>query len=491
MADIDNIINSIDRALWRVHDRSVSNITPFTYRDGLTYLEVLERIRGAVVDSIEYIGKFGEEQDKIIKNLNEKVTAFIAEMERTHDGWNKEIEAKRTEVLSTIKEFRAKLIAVAVTPTQYRVGDVNVVDGTLNHVMMNGNTHRAITTKTFEEFSNQVTTKFRASEDNVNTIQRTHYTKTESDSRYILRENPHGIIIGNSNATYPWFNRVLTERGYTPHNHAIGGAAFYKGWSGAYINQLNTAKNQAIQNGYMDKIKCVSFVCMLNDIRLGQSISETASECAAFVKANWPKAEVICIPVILNRSSLNIAKETGRSVVMRTNEFAEAFADLKPLICNGSKSWFWESGDANGHNWIKGNDEVHLTDEGYERAANYAISWLNGGDGWRNLGWTNLERFGEDANAPIKSSMKNLWIKREFDKVTVSGSFAVKAETPIDTNLWWFPSWARPAGEVLFDGFSGFREPAFFRVTSSGVFGNVTKCVPNTNYFIETTYSVW
>lgn len=488
MSDINNIINSIDRALWRVRDRSVNNITPFTYRDGLTYLEVLEHIRGAVVECIEYIGKFGEEQDKIIKELNTKVSTFITEMEKVHDGWNKDIEEKRKNVLSTIEEFKNRLIAVALTPA--KSSRYNLNNAFLSTTMMDGSTHYMATNLLTEKMEERIDGVNSSLTNSLNTGLADRYTKSESDNRFIQKEIKHGIIIGNSNATYPWFNRVLTEQGYIPHNHAIGGAAFYKGWSGAYINQLNAAKNQAIRDGYMDKIKCVSFVCMLNDIRLGQSISETAAECAAFVKANWPKAKVICIPVILNRSSLNISKETGRSVVMRTNEFAEAFADLKPLICNGSKSWFWESGDA-GHNWIKGNDEVHLTDEGYERAANYAISWLNGGDGWRNLGWTNLEKFGEDANPPIKSSMKNLWVKREFDKVTISGNFAVKAETPIDTNLWWFPSWARPAGEVLFTGFSGFRESAYFRVTTTGVFGNVTKCVAGTSYFIEATYSVW
>lgn len=489
MADIDNIINSIDRALWRVRDRSVNNITPFTYRDGLTYLEVLERIRGAVVECIEYVGKFGEEQDKIIKDLNAKVSTFITEMEKVHDGWNKDIEEKRKNVLSTIEEFKGRLIAVALSPAKSNRYNLN--SAFLSTTMMDGTTHYMATVKLTEKMEERLDSVNSNLTTSLNAGLNDRYTKSESNNLFVAKEIKHGIIIGNSNATYPWFNRVLTEQGYIPHNHAIGGAAFYKGWSGAYINQLNTAKNEAVKDGYMDKIKCVSFVCMLNDIRLGQSISETAKECANFVKTNWPNAKVICIPVILNRSSLNISKETGRSVVMRTNEFAEAFADLKPIICNGSKSWFWESSDATGHNWIKGNDEVHLTDEGYERAADYAISWLNGGDGWRNIGWINLEKFGEDSNPPIKSSMKNFWIKREFDKVTISGNFAVKAETPIDTNLWWVPSWARPAGEVLFDGFSGFRESAFFRVTSSGVFGNVTKCVPNTNYFIETSYSVW
>ena len=54
MATGDDIIGSIDQALWRVQSRSVNNITPFTYRDGLTYIDVLERIRSSVIDVITF-----------------------------------------------------------------------------------------------------------------------------------------------------------------------------------------------------------------------------------------------------------------------------------------------------------------------------------------------------------------------------------------------------------------------------------------------------
>lgn len=88
MPNIDDIVGSIDRALWRVRDRQINNITPFTYRDGLTYLEVLENIRRAVLETIEYVVKFGADQDKILKNLNDVVLNFITEVEKTHGEWN-------------------------------------------------------------------------------------------------------------------------------------------------------------------------------------------------------------------------------------------------------------------------------------------------------------------------------------------------------------------------------------------------------------------
>ena len=55
MATGDEIIGSIDQALWRVQNRSINNVTPFTYRDGLTYYDVLQRLRSSVIDVISYV----------------------------------------------------------------------------------------------------------------------------------------------------------------------------------------------------------------------------------------------------------------------------------------------------------------------------------------------------------------------------------------------------------------------------------------------------
>ena len=490
MADINDIVGSIDRALWRVRDRQINNITPFTYRDGLTYLEVLENIRRAVLETIEYVVKFGADQDKILKNLNDVVSNFITEVEKTHGEWNKTLDAKQKLVLDTIEEFKSKLIKSAIEPKAYNGIYGNVSRGLLEFNFMDGS---KATVPTLETLNEKNTKDFRARreiEETVDAGLKNRYTKSESDSKYVAKTDYRAIIIGNSNATYPWMNRVLSERGYTPHNHAIGGAAFYKGWNGAYINQLNTAKQAAINGGYNSKIRCVAFTCMLNDIRFKHNISAEATECATFVKQNWPDAEIICIPVIFNKSTLNYGSGMAYSIAARTNEFKEAFADMKPLVCDGSKSWFWE-GSESGHNWVKGNDEVHLTDEGYERAANYTIAWLNGDSGWRNKGWTSMESFGEEANPPNKSSMSGLWMKREFDRVQIHGSFNVKREVGIDNNLWWIPAWAAPTEEILLTSFSGFRELAIFKIDTEGHLINVTSMKTGTNYFFENTYCIW
>lgn len=492
MSDINDIIGSIDRALWRVRDRTVNNITPFTYRDGLTYLEVLERIRGAVVGSIEYIGKFGEEQDKIIKELNEKVTTFIAEMEKTHDGWNKEIEAKRTEVLTTIKEFRAKLVAVAVTPTQYRVGDANVIGGALNHVMMNGDIHRALTVKAFEEFSGQVTNKFKATEDNVSTLLKTRYTKEESDSRYLLNDHrDHAIIIGSSNAVSgtQWCDIVCRKLGYTPHNYAIGGGAFTAAEAGRFDTQLNNA-----YSGLGDLNKRVGLVLigdMLNDIRANNDVSDRAKDCANIISRNWPDAKVYIIPVILNKSSLNYqASYMNQNISRSIDRCRSAMLTVAPAICEGSMSWFWEGADV-GKNHVRGNDEVHLPDASYIEAAYRTLAWVKGDTGWKNYGWTSIENYGVEGWGPKKSSMANVFVSRFERTVTVHGQMEASSTIAADSNVWSWPTWAGVVSDVYLNIFDHDRISRMFQIKYTDQLAARSELTKYYTYFFDNSYRIW
>ena len=108
MATGDEIIDNIDRAMWRVNSRSINNVTPFTYSDGLTYIDVLERIRSSVLDVIAFTNTFGEEQDKIIKRINEVVNTFIGEMEKTHAKWDAQAEERRVAIESKMNDFQNK-----------------------------------------------------------------------------------------------------------------------------------------------------------------------------------------------------------------------------------------------------------------------------------------------------------------------------------------------------------------------------------------------
>ena len=202
MATGDEIIGSIDQALWRVQNRSINNVTPFTYRDGLTYYDVLQRLRSSVIDVIEYVNLFGEEQDKIIERLNNTVNNFITEVEKTHDGWNKELDAKKTALEATIEDFKKRLI-----DAEFRKVDEDFIEAPLKAP---AGSKVTLTTRTWADklqASNQRSlTEFQTKLDRLsadtNTRLQSYYTKTESND--IFLEDPklnEGVVIGSSNAT--------------------------------------------------------------------------------------------------------------------------------------------------------------------------------------------------------------------------------------------------------------------------------------------------
>lgn len=95
--------------------RPWNNITPFTYRDGLTYLEVLEALRAWVRDVLtahlnEEMGEFTEElnqalndfQVAVIESFNQKMEEFDVDVQAFKDAVNAEFAALRQSLESDI-----------------------------------------------------------------------------------------------------------------------------------------------------------------------------------------------------------------------------------------------------------------------------------------------------------------------------------------------------------------------------------------------------
>lgn len=490
MADINDIIGSIDKALWRVRDRSVNNITPFTYRDGLTYLEVLERIRGAVVDCIEYIGKFGEEQDKIIKNLNDVVNNFITEVEKTHDGWNKTLDAKQKLVLDTIEEFKSRLIAVAMTPAKSNRYNLN--DAFLATPMMDGKTHYLATVKLTEKMEERLDSVNKNLTDNVNTLLSTRYTKEESDSRYLLNDHKdHAIIIGSSNAVSGtrWCDIVCQKLGYTPHNYAVGGGAFTAAEAGRFDTQLNNA--YAGLGDLNKRVGLILIADMLNDIRANHDVSDRAKDCANIISNRWPGSKVYIIPVILNKSSLNYqASYMNQNISRSIDRCRSAMLTVSPAICEGSMSWFWEGSDV-GANHVRGNDEVHLPDSSYIEAAYRTLAWVKGDTGWKNYGWTSIENYGVEGWGPKKSSMANVFVSRYERTVTVHGQMGASSTIAADSNVWSWPTWAGVVSDVYLSVMDHDRVPKMFQIKYTDQLAARSGLTKDYGYFFDNSYRIW
>ena len=66
----DPRVSAIDAALYRLNPPTTPYSTPFTYNNGLTVLEILERIRKAVIDTITYAEGFGKEVDGMVQRID-------------------------------------------------------------------------------------------------------------------------------------------------------------------------------------------------------------------------------------------------------------------------------------------------------------------------------------------------------------------------------------------------------------------------------------
>ena len=443
----DPRISALNSALYHLQPPTTPYSTPFTYNNGSTVLEILERIRKAVIDTITYAESFGKEVEGMVKKINETADRWAADSKKKLDDFEAFLndsrvstEAKINAMNALIEEFKAKLIQTAITPTVVNYDGKSINNAGLMHRMMNGDTHVALTTQILDP----INVRIKAVETK---IANDFYNKVQSDDRYLL--NPHKehmIIVGSSNGSTDggkWVEDVARDMGYVPHNQSIGGGAFTSAVSARFITQLKNAYRDLEAKGLNNRVGAILFVDMLNDIRAMNSVSEQAGFACDYILEKWPNAKVYCIPVIWNDSSLNSGK-MSESITSRTSEFAWAFERMQPAVCEGSRSWF--HGDPS---VIRGSDEVHLTDAGYQTARHLFISWVNGGSGWQNYGWRDLKDYGTDANGVRKNSM-TLRIQRQGDTVYLRGWFECISAFGQDSPFWSIPRWATPYSNQYF-----------------------------------------
>lgn len=72
------IYKRMEEANYLINTVNINNVTPFTYGDGLTYYEVLSKLREVITDIVEYVNEFGEEERRLVAEFNEKVKQFVA-----------------------------------------------------------------------------------------------------------------------------------------------------------------------------------------------------------------------------------------------------------------------------------------------------------------------------------------------------------------------------------------------------------------------------
>jgi hypothetical protein len=432
----DPRVSAIDAALYRLNPPTTPYSTPFTYNNGLTVLEILERIRRAVVDTITYAEGFGKEVEGMVKRINEVAEKWANDSKKKLDDFESFLndsrtstEAKINAMNTLIEEFKAKLIEHAFEQN----GDY------VSAPLMNGSRLDLVTKSAYEKFKTDTT-------NTINTGLSKVYTKEASDGRYNPVHNklyPHSLIIGSSNAEpRGWPNGVwekwLMGKGEIPHNYGYSGGGF----TSTSDNNFNTQLDRAISelDGEIAKqVGQIYIIDMLNDIRGQNDIRNSASNFITRATKKFPNAKIYSIPVLYNEHSLNNNWDMAMNCAKATNTLKELLVPYGGLVCEGSRSWFH-----NGKNetYFPEGAGVHFSTAGYEYAQRRFDQWLNGDSGWDDYGWHNLK---DGTNYAKVKNDNNLqaYVCRKRDTVEIHGTFGTIQMSGLD-RLFTLPQWARP-----------------------------------------------
>lgn len=432
----DPRVSAIDAALYRLNPPTTPYSTPFTYNNGLTVLEILERIRRAVVDTITYAEGFGKEVEGMVKRINEVAEKWSKDSKKKLDDFESFLndsrtstEAKINAMNTLIEEFKAKLIEHAFEQN----GDY------VSAPLMNGSRLDLVTKAAYEKFKTDTT-------NTINTGLSKVYTKEASDGRYNPVHNklyPHSLIIGSSNAEpHGWPNGVwekwLRGKGEIPHNYGYSGGGF----TSTSDNNFNTQLDRAISelDGEIAKqVGQIYIIDMLNDIRGQNDIRNSASSFITRATKKFPNAKIYSIPVLYNEHSLNNNWDMAMNCAKATNTLKELLVPYGGLVCEGSRSWFH-----NGKNetYFPEGAGVHFSTAGYEYAQRRFDQWLNGDSGWDDYGWHNLK---DGTNYSKVKNDNNLqaYVCRKRDTVEIHGMFGTIQMSGLE-RLFTLPKWARP-----------------------------------------------
>lgn len=111
--------------MWPIMRRGLSTVTPFTYRDGATYLELLELIKQAVKELVGWSGEVKDELDAMEEHIKQIEIASANSIRLGLAEIRAENAKFRAEVLNLIAE--ATTSGSAFNPTNGKVEPVSKV----------------------------------------------------------------------------------------------------------------------------------------------------------------------------------------------------------------------------------------------------------------------------------------------------------------------------------------------------------------------------
>lgn len=426
----------LDRALYMINTLNINNITPFTYGDGLTYYEVLSKLREIISEVVEYVNGFGEEEKKLIEDLNAKTAQVIKDLadqrEQTTNSYKKSLQDLENSVnkllASLISEkfekdpsgkfykTRAKDGTEIAVPAQVALQDLSDDLGTVRNNLANAKSQLLSRIDDLE--SNSI----------VNRV-----------SKY-----PHSLILGSSNAILTGYangtwDAWCRSKGEEPHNYASNGGGFTSNDDNNFLTMLNNAADQ-ISVMHKNLVGRCYIIDMIYDIRTGRDISQPFERFVQKLKSAFPNCkDLIILPALYNECEANDDFNIARRCASTTNAIKRLATPHGAIVCEGSRSWFHNGKDPK---FFTPEMNVHFTPAGYKYAQQQFDAWLRGGSGWVNYGWEDITGL-----ANLNNVRQNNYLyavcRREKDDVTIHATFEVGSVTNGEV-LFRLPAWARP-----------------------------------------------
>jgi lysophospholipase L1-like esterase len=482
----DPRVSAIDAALYRLSPPTTPYSTPFTYNNGLTVLEILERIRQAVIDTITYAESFGKEVEGIVKKINMTAEKWAKDSKQKLDEFESFLNDSRVEtdkkiaaMNELIESFKARLVDARFD----RIENGDYVDAP-----MKDSSRIQVVTKQRAEKIDAAIERVKA---DVKTTLATYYTKTEADDKFL--EDPkltEGVVFGSSNATIEasrWTEQLCRDMGVNPNVYALGGGGFTSTPDNNFITQVNNARAQ-MSDEKKRATKYVFLIDMLNDIRAQNSVTSQAGTFFSLVRQYFPNATIYVLPVTYNEASLNEYVQMARSCVSRTYEVINAGKPYGAIVCEGSRSWL-HFGKEQAKLWDQGEDNVHMTDAGYRHVRQLFVNWIHGGPSFLNPPSYDLHPL---SNSTIQHDYNYLNCERHGDFVNIQGTFKTGGtDVGYDAKLMDLPGWARPYDGVMSPIIGNDRTYKYVYVAKTGGMhaGDILKA--NQTYQVNMTYRIF
>lgn len=442
------------------------NITPFTYRDGKTYLQILEGLRVYINQTIVPF------VDESIDDLENK---WVEEVNRLIDAVNAAID----EVLNASIEVQDPVVAAifrndasetrSVTDLLY--ASKSIVDalveltetGYLSEQEL-ATTYALITD--VQALSTYAHTEIDAIKNIINPPGR--LSEEYLDDRYAAYVPPvvvpavHAVILGSSNAQsgWGWTGPFCAAHGWVEHNYAVGGGGFQNpNDAGSFKSQALTA--QADNSYDHTLVKYVFVIDMSNDIRGNTNVQTLSYDVFSILRTNYPSARIIMVPAVWTLVPDNIATieiRVGNS--KRYFEVMESSRAFNIEVIPYTWLWFWDSS-----NWVQGvPPNYHLNSAGYARLAWYIDQYLKGRSLDNFRPWT-------DATAVVDSSTMatNGWrTSRDGGIVSCAIQIGTYVGVPVDTTILRLPAGCAPMDKIAIELVGSDRNRYAFYVNYNG-----------------------